>query len=67
MLLLRKRRVPTHFYEERETLQKDTRFIERAFFYIVFLDLCSTSKDPFFLFERTYRSVLHDLLRYKIL
>ena len=58
LLLLRKKRVPTHFYEERETLQKDSRFIGRTFFYIFFLDLYSTSKDPFFLCERTFISFL---------
>ena len=65
MLLLRKIRVPTHFYEERETLQKGSRFIGRTTFFFFILDLCSTSKDLFFLLERTYRSVLQDLLRYK--
>ena len=66
LLLLRKRRVLTHFYEERETLQKDSRFIGRTFFFILFPDHCSTSKDPFFLCEKTFRSVLQDLPRYKI-
>ena len=30
MLLSRRKEVPTHFYEERETLQKDSRFIGRT-------------------------------------
>ena len=31
--------------------------VHRAFFYIFFPDLCSTSKDLFFLCERTFRAV----------
>ena len=64
MLLLRRKRVPTHFYEERETQQKDLRFIGRTSFKFFILDLCSTSKDPIFLCKRLFRSILQDLLRY---
>ena len=49
MLLSRRKIVPTHLYEERETQQKDSRFIGRTSFKLFILNLCSISKDLIFL------------------
>ena len=64
LLLSMRKRVPTHFYEERKTQQKDSRFIRRTSFRFFILDLCSTRKDLIFLCERLFRSIQQDLLRY---
>ena len=53
--------VPTHFYEEWKTQQKDSRFVGRTTFIFFIPDLCSTSKDQIFLCERCYRPILKGL------
>jgi hypothetical protein len=52
LLLSWRKIVPTHFYEERKTQQKDSRFVGRTSFIFFIPDLCSTSKDQIFLYKR---------------